>query len=322
MYFSGFDPNQRTKKKPTAPGATSAHEAWRLAAKAGAARTPPGSQQFENRRGFGFQSRTAANYLNPVSFAGDISRPGGFQSRTGQRYFKPPTPVVPGTTSAHERFRLQQAQSPVGLTRRPEAAAAGGVPNAGAETRPGMAMREPPYRPGQTGSRYLDMYYSGTPKARGQAVSKQNLIHMIRGTNQTWGNPKISGTAGGVQEFNTPLEAAYGMKKEDAMARYGIEAPISGELQKTRIAASAPPEVKLERVIGPGGTEGVFHSGNQRYYFPENQQYEQEYNDAWQTAQRMREMDDEEFSREIAKRKGRARQILIDIINQGAAGGR
>ena len=95
-------------------------------------------------------------------------------------------------------------------------------------------------------SRYLDAYYAG-PGAQSKDIKDADLIHMIRGTKQTWGNPTIQGNLG-IKEFNSALEAAHGIDHAEAMAKHGIDVKANTELAKAQLdmaKAQAGREVKV-----------------------------------------------------------------------------
>ena len=74
-------------------------------------------------------------------------------------------------------------------------------------------------------SRYLQMYAAG-PDAQNKFIKDANLIHMIRGTNQSWARPEST-----QQEFGTALEAAAGVSHKDAM----LEKVLKNDLEKERL---------------------------------------------------------------------------------------
>ena len=109
-----------------------------------------------------------------------------------------------------------------------------------------------------TGNRYAEMIAAG-PEAQSKFIKDANLIHMIRGTNQTWGNPKIQGDLG-VKEFKSALEAAAGIDAPTALTQDAAAKERATELEKQKIAnlkGRFQPVTKTNAITGQQETHMV-----------------------------------------------------------------
>lgn len=109
-----------------------------------------------------------------------------------------------------------------------------------------------------TGNRYAEMIAAG-PEAQAKFIKDANLIHMIRGTDQTWGNPKIQGDLG-VKEFKSALEAAAGVDAPTALTQDEAAKDRATELEKQKIANQKgrfQPVTETDPVTGQQSTKMV-----------------------------------------------------------------
>jgi hypothetical protein len=158
-------------------------------------------------------------------------------------------------------------------------------------------------QPGITGNRYLDIYNAG-PAAQNKAVQDANLIHMIRGTTQTWGNPNI--TAGGeVLEFNSPLEAAAGVKHDDVVKKYALDSARDVELAKNR-----KPYEMVESMDAEGNTKQQAFNPNTGQVIDNEEKQDAAVAQSFQAGT----MSDEEFQEYYRGANAKTKKMLRELI--------
>ena len=153
----------------------------------------------------------------------DPNRRSGAQAST--------TPGVPISAQGPSRI-ADPAMAPGRVPNRPPSdQGEPAAPQPGAATAPAT---KPPQMAQGGPSKYLEMYKAG-PDAQNKYIKDANLIHMIRGTNQTWARPETTGN-----EFGTQLEAAAGVTHQNAMGERLLEhesklANIKAEAQRYQL---------------------------------------------------------------------------------------